>query len=306
MNTAPHTPEQKDTPKKAAFLVMLGASLWGLIGIFTKGLSALGFTSIQSVALRVSCAALLMVLYLLMTDRSLLRVRFRDLYLFVGTGVVSLLAFSWCYFSAIELTGLSVAVVLLYTSPIFIMLFSAVLFKERLTKAKLLALALTMAGCVLVTGLGGAGEQLSPLGVLLGVASGLAYGLYSIFSRYALRKYHSSTVTCYTFLFAAAGALPLSGIFERAALVFTPAALGNTLGIGLLCCVLPYLLYTRGLASLETGKAAVLATLEPVVGTLLGVLVFHESMTVLKALGMALIFGAILILNKKNKEMDEA
>ena len=294
-----NTPEKKDSPKKASLLVMSGASLWGLIGIFAKRFTAIGLTAIEAVALRVTSAALLMGLLLLIRNRSLLRIRLRDIPLFFGTGIVSLLTFNWCYFKAMELTSLSVAVVLLYTSPIFIMLFSALLFQEKLTGRKLLALALTMGGCILVTGLAGAGESLSIPGLLFGLASGLTYGLYSIFGRYALKKYASPTVTFYTFLFAALGALPLSGLYQVPELVFRPDTLLNTLGIGIFCCILPYLLYTRGLASLETGKAAVLATLEPVVATLLGVLVYHESITLMKLLGMAAIFGAILLLNQK-------
>lgn len=58
--------------------------------------------------------------------------------------------------------------VLLYTSPIFIMVISAIVFKEKITRNKLLALAMVFVGCVLVAGLLGGGYALTPTILLLG------------------------------------------------------------------------------------------------------------------------------------------
>ena len=79
------------------------------------------------------------------------------------------------------------------------------------------------------------------------------------------------------------------------------AILGG-LGIGVLCCILPYLLYTEGLRYTEAGKAAILATVEPFVAALLGICLFHESVTFYKLLGMGAIFLAILLLNRTTNE----
>ena len=125
---------------------MIGASLWGGIGVFFNMLSDVGFTQMQVVAIRVTAAAVALTLYLLATDRAKLRVKLRDCWCFVGTGIVSLVFFNWCYFTAIQMTSLAVAAVLLYTSPIFVMLFSAVLFHEALTPRKLVALVVTFIG----------------------------------------------------------------------------------------------------------------------------------------------------------------
>lgn len=70
----------------------------------------------------------------------------------------------------------------------------------------------------------------------------------------------------------------------------------------MLCCILPYLLYTEGLRYTEAGKAAILATVEPFVAALLGICLFHESVTFYKLLGMGAIFLAILLLNRTTNE----
>ena len=100
--------------------------------------------------------------------------------------------------------SLSAAAILLYTSPIWVTLLSALLFYEKLTAAKLAALCMAFGGCVLVSGLGGGGLTLR--GLLLGLGAGLGYGLYSILGSIALRRYSAFTVTALTFLIAALGA----------------------------------------------------------------------------------------------------
>lgn len=106
--------------------------------------------------------------------------------------------------------SLSVMAVLLYTSPAFIVLLSVLLFRETLTRQKLLALVLTFAGCCLVSGLG-SGSAVSMKGLLLGLGSGFFYALYSIFSHYAIeRGYGSWTITFYTFLFCLLASAPLA------------------------------------------------------------------------------------------------
>lgn len=281
-------------------MIIAAAALWGGIGVFFKMLSAAGFTQMQVVAIRVTTAAIALTLYILVKDRSLLKVRLRDCWCFVGTGIISLVFFNWCYFTAIELTSLAVAAVLLYTSPIFVMLFSALLFHETINGRKLVALAMTFLGCICVAGVLGGGEQtFSPMGILVGVGSGVGYALYSIFGRFALEKgYHSVTISEYTFLFAALGSLPISRIWESAPLLAQPQTLVGALGIGVLCCVFPFILYTQGLSGVETGKAAIMATVEPAVAAVLSFLLYQESLLGVKGVGILLIFASVLLLNR--------
>ena len=284
---------------KACLCILLAGTLWGMIGIFFNLLSGLGFTQMQVVAIRAVTAALVLGVYILVRDPALLRVRLRDCWCFVGTGIISLVFFNWCYFTAMETTSLAVAAVLLYTAPVFVMLFSAVLFREPIGRRKVLALVMTFAGCLLVAGMPGGGS-VSPRGFLTGLGAGAGYALYSIFSRFALEKgYSSATISLYTFLFAGAAALPLSRLWEAGALLVRPEAAAGALGIGVLCCVFPYLLYTRGLAGVETGQAAIMATVEPAVAALVSFALYGESLLGAKGAGILLIFAAVAVLNRK-------
>ena len=286
--------------RKAYLFILLAASLWGCIGLFLKLLTAAGLTSMQSVAVRCSTAAALYFLWLLLTDRAALVIRPRDCIYFVGTGIFSLVFFNWCYFNTIQRSSMSVAAVLLYTAPVFVMLMSAVVFQETITPRKLLALALTFFGCILVTGLLPLGSTaISLQTILYGLGSGFGYALYTIFGKFALAKYSSATVSFYTFLFAALGSFPLSGLLQTPQVLMDWRVTVGGFGIGIFCCILPYLFYTEGLRYAEAGKAAILATAEPFVASILGVLLFREILTPFKLLGMASILFAIVLLNRK-------
>ena len=139
---------------KYTLSVIAAGVLWGIISIFIKGMNAGNFTPLQILQLRTIIASAAMALYLFITDKKLLYFKLKDIWMFIGTGVISLTFFSLCYFQTIIESGASVAVILLYTSPIFVILLSLALFRERITAVKLTALVMTFVGCILVSGLG--------------------------------------------------------------------------------------------------------------------------------------------------------
>ena len=282
-------------------LILLAGCFWGSMGIFVRRLGTFGFSSVQIVCMRVTLAALFFSVLLLAKDRRGFRIALRDLPLFLGLGFGSILFFTVCYFTAITMMPLSTAAILLYTSPIWIMLMSVLFFREKLNAVKLVALGLAFAGCVLVSGISGEGITLA--GLLVGLGSGIGYGLYSILGTVALRKYSPYTVTAYTFLFAAAGSWAVCGPRD---MVSKFAAAPDLLSLLLFCCltalvtaVIPFLAYTLGLRSVEASRAGILATVEPLVATIIGILVFSEPLTWLSGLGILLILSAVILLNRK-------
>lgn len=277
--------------------VFAAGSLWGIISLFLKPMLNLGFSQIQTVTLRCLVAAAVLGVYMLVKDKSLFRFKLRDIWCFLGTGLVSLMFFSICYFYSMTYNGVCVAVILLYTSPVFVMLLSLPLFKEKITYKKLIAVVLTVAGCVFVSGAAG-GQSIGFVGIVLGICSGLGYALYSIFSRYALqRNYNSLTISFYTFLFCGLGCLPFASPVSMA-LSLSPKAVLYSLGLGVVCCVMPYILYTKGLEYVDNTRASVIVAVEPVVASLIGVFVYNESVTAVKLLGVALVLSAVVICSK--------
>lgn len=279
------------------FLVALAGILWGMIGLFTSPLAEKGIDSISIIAVRSTLTAIMLATILLIVDKSLFKIKFRDLWRFAGMGIVSFTFFNICYLKSMELNNsLGTACILMYTAPIFIMLLSALLFKEKITPIKFVCLILAILGCALISG----GGSVTLFGFVFGLGSGLGYGLYSIFSIYALKKYSFWTATFYAFCFSALSLIPFC---DWGTVVSATVTNGSTallfLGLSFIITVLPYIIYTCGLKKVPPSEASVIACVEPVVATLVGVLIYGQTLGILGALGMTLVLVAVMILSYK-------
>ena len=204
---------------------------------------------------------------------------------------------------SLEYVTMSVAAVLLYTAPIFVMLMSVVLFKEKLNLTKILSLALAFGGCIFTSGILG-GIKGEFIGILMALGSGFFYALYSIFSRYAInRGYSSWTIVFYTFLFSSIGCSFISD-WGNIAQVFasSPSVSLLYLGLGVITGFLPYIFYSMGLERLESSRASIIASFEPVGATILGFVFFKEVPDIFCIIGIVLVLSSIVILSiKKDK-----
>lgn len=277
--------------------ILLAGICWGLIGLFSRNLLNAGMPPQGIVLIRNTGGLVLLVLALLAADRKAFRISLRQLPWCAGTGLVSVLLFTLCYFSCQQYCSLATAAILLYTAPAFVVVMSALLWREPITQRKLLALGLAFLGRTFVSGVWSGGLSVSPTGFLLGLGSAFFYALYSIFGRYALRGSSPMTVVLYTFVFAGVGAL-LTGDVQAVstALAADGRLLALSIGLAVFSTALPYVLYTWGLAQVESGKASILASVEPVAAALVGILAFGEPMTAGVALGLVCILGCVAIL----------
>lgn len=284
-------------------LIIIAGLFWGSMGIFVRHLNDLGFTSIQVACLRLTMAGILFAVILLIKDPKGFKISLKDIPLFLALGLVSILFFTCCYFTAIRLMTMSTAAILLYTSPIWVMVLAIIFLKEKITLQKIIALVLAFAGCVLVSGFGG---KVTVFGVLVGLGSGLGYGLYSIFGTFALKKYSTFTVTCYTFLIAGFGSIfvanPSDLVNKISSAENKLSLFGFVLLTSVVTAVIPFLLYTLGLNRTTAGKAAVLATVEPAAATLFGFFVMGETVGPVAIAGILLVFAAIVVLSLRKKE----
>ena len=287
---------KKTAPWAAYACILAAAALWGIIGIWNRQLMALGLSPTGIVAVRNFGGMALLSTIFAVRDRSVFRVKREHLKYFFGTGIISVVLFTVCYFSCQKLCSLAVASILLYTAPSFVVVMSAVLWKEPVTKKKLAALVLTLVGCALVCGIFAGDLTVTASGVLLGLGSGFFYALYSIFGRYALAHYGSMTVTVWTFLFAGPASLLLVKPAEMTAVLAQPKAWLLAAALVAFSTVLPYILYTAGLAKVEAGKASIMASLEPVVAALTGVVLFSEPMSIQTLLGILCVLAGVYIL----------
>lgn len=284
--------------KNVVYIIIAGC-LWGIIAIFINELNKIGFSSMQCVAIRVFLSAVILLTYLYIKKRAFLYIKLKDIKYFIGTGILSIVFFNFCYFECIKIIGgAAIPALLLYTAPIFVMIFSCLFFKEKMTISKIISLIIAFLGLCFVTGCFNKSDSISLVAILLGLGSGLGYALYSIFGKFLVNKYDVLTITTYTFIIATLGVIPISNIWTVFYLFVNLKSILLSLGLAIFCTILPFLFYTKGLNGVEAGKAAILATIEPFMATLIGVLVYNETLSFFKILGLILIFLSIEYLNK--------
>ena len=270
---------------------LLAAGLWGLLGPISKLCLAEGTDPLEVAFWRVFIGGLCFAAHGLF--RRELAVRPAHGVTFCLFGVVGVSLFFGSYQVAVRESGAALAVVLLYTAPAWVAVFSRVLFGEALTGRKLAALAVAMGGTTLVCLSGGSlGGAPSWLGIGCGLAAGFFYSTHYPFYNWWQDRY--STATLYTYMLLA-GALALMP-FVSFAPHNTPLTRAGFVFLGVFCTYGAYLAYGAGLRRISPVRAAVVSNLEPVVGTLLAWAWWHESFSPLGWTGGVLVLAAVFIL----------
>ena len=280
--------------------VILGAICWGFIGVFNRLLAAAGADMNNRVFVRNFFSFVLLTLVFAVFRRDVFRVKLRHLPIFMGSGLLSILTLSWVYFNCQMACSLAVAATLLYLAPSMVVLMAAALWRAPVTRRKIAALLLALLGCALVSGLAGGGLTASWKGLAFGVASAFCYATYTVFAHYSLAHYGSYTMIYWTFFFAGIGSLAFLDWPALAPVLASPAGIGSAAGLVLVATVLPYLFYTKGLEGVEGGRAAIIASIEPVAAALLGIAIFHEKLNVWILLGIVCVLGGVAILAKED------
>ena len=286
--------------------VMSGV-LWGSAGIFVRTLSAFGFDNFTIITSRFLLAAVILFVGIMAVDRSMLKVRPKDIWIFAMSGIFGMLGLNLCYNQAINQISLSLAAVLLSMSPIFVMILAAVILREKVTMRKIACSALAIAGCVLVSGIleSSSGIKVSAYGALAGIAAALFYAIYSIFSKVAMKQsYNVFTITFYSLIAGVILMLPFTDwriIGEFVAV--SPVKDSVFLVLNALCTsVLPYVLFTFALSYIDAGRVSILAAGgEPSAAMIFGLIFYDEVPSVLSLCGIAVTILALWLLCKPPK-----
>ncbi len=293
--------------KFAVLLPILSGVMWGATGTFVRNLTDYGMDTYTVIGVRAVPGALILTTGIFIYDRSLLKIRFRDFWIFAVAALTGTLGLNLCYNFSIGSLTLSLAAVLLGMAPVFVLIFAAVIFHERITLRKAGCMIAAIAGCVLVSGVleEAAGMNCSVRGILTGVLSALCYAVYSIMSKLALnRGYRALTVTCYSLLIN--GICILFGMdwgVTREFVAESPVSRLLYIALYSVCIsVLPYVLYTMSFSFMDAGKVSILASGEPVAAMIFGIIFFSEIPTPLMAAGMLTAVSAIVILGLPDKD----
>ncbi len=278
-------------------MVMAAGILWGCMGLFVRLLNGYGLYSIQLSSIRFIFGTTALCLFALIYDRSLFRIKLKDLWLFILAGVLGITCTSIFYFTTISGEGMGVAAVLMYLAPAIVTVLSRIFFGERFTTARVTACVLAVVGCALVSGVFSiSGISLKYL--FTGIMSAVCYGSYSIISKLILQRgYRPFTVTIWAFIASTAASLPFTDFPQILSVMSAhPVTILYGAALAVPICTAAYVLFTCGLKFIAPGKASVLASVEPVTAAVIGAAVFREHMDAMNILGVALVISSIAVM----------
>lgn len=294
------------------FLVLLGALLWGSVGVFSRALGQMGLTAMEIAALRMLIASVFLVPILFAMGMGkrfeegagsnslrFFRISRRGLFWSALVGFFGLALASATYYAAIEHIGMSTSSVLMCTSPMFGVVLGRLLYGEGITSQKIISLVFNVMGCAFAV-TGGVFEigSISPIGVGMGICSGLMGCLLTMFSKAATRYAHPLTVVFYGFTAGAVILFCFANPFTAVARGVPSEFYWVAAAFGLLPTVLAYLFYMTGLSKgLEASKVPVIASFETVTAVVLGVVLFKEPFGMGKLIGVCLVLVSIGIMS---------
>lgn len=219
-----------------------------------------------------------------------LRLHLRDIPMVTAFALTGITIFYGTYQMAIRGGGAALASVLLYTAPAWVTLIARIVFRESLTRSKMIALALTLIGVICVAG-GGGSIQITGSALFFGLAAGFSYSLYYIFGKYFAARYTSPNLFFYLLPIGAVTLLPWVEFTAK-----SPTAWSALVCIAALSTYGAYYCYYIGVKHLEASRAAIAATLEPVVAAVVAFFWWGESFGIAGYMGSALILAAVMIM----------
>lgn len=283
-------------------MVFAAGSLWGTIGFFVKLLSSLGADTSLIAFMRLFAAFIILIPIMLLNGGfNMFRINRSLLKQCLLLGILSQALFNYCYNISIRNVGVATSSILLYTSLVFVCIMSRTLFKEKIGLFKLLAMIINITGCFLmVTGGNLENLKVSSVGIIFGLAAAFLYSLVTIIGKIATNNVHPLTIVFYSFLFGWVTLGLITAPQKTISSVWGAKFWLISLGYGLIPTVASYLLYMGGLKKkIEISKAPIIASVETVVATLIGVIAFDERLGFINVLGIIILLSSIFIMNIK-------
>lgn len=278
-------------------LVLSAAVLWSTSGLFIRWtVAGSGFSALSLAFSRDLATALCLLSGLALFRPAWLRVERQHLPWLVALGAVGIGTFHVLWNLSMLHLGYPVATVMLCSSPAFVSVMARIVWREPLTRTKILALLLALSGCVLVAGKEElVGVDWTAGGLTLGLGTALAYGGFSLFGRQVARRYSPWTVLTYGFGFGALVLLPFQFFIGFP----WPVPVQNWIwfgGLVLPATIIPFALYVTGLRRLPVSVASILVTSEVVFGALVGYLFFGEQLEGWQIAGAGLVIAGVILI----------
>ncbi len=262
--------------------IITAAVLWGTAGTLVRMISDM--TALNIIFFRVTLA-FIFLLFLFSISGNLNKLRLKDkkiyLLLFSLLQITTMLTF----FISIMEASVAIAVLLLYTAPLYVTAFSPLLLKERSTGKGWMALGLSITGVILIIDPLKLDISLKLTGIIAGMLSGVSYGFQIMISKHISKSYSGYSQAFWSFMIAMLLLLP----FAAVPLDIVSGNIVYLILLAIFPTILAISLYFNGLNKVRAASASILGLIEPVSAVIFSLLILHESISIPVMLGGALI-----------------
>ncbi len=290
-----------------AVMVIAAAALWGFIGVFVRILSEAGLDTMQINGARSIVCTVLLFIALTVYDRSILNIRLKDVWLFVFPALMKVIM-DICYIEAQLELSLSLAAVLICTDCYFTLIVSYFLFRKDVTLPKILAAIIGFTGCAVLVGLFTEDiGKINMIGVLIGLAAGLAGTFYAIGLKVTMNKgYGSITTLFYVFLLSTLMMLPIMDLPGTVTILSDDTRyVWFLIVIVLFFTMTPYCLYSRGLKDLDPSTVNILLFVDIAASAVAGLLFYNETLDLVDIIGFAMILLSLILVGRGSKKGED-
>lgn len=281
----------------AVALILVGCFLWACIGISSRALNDAGFSPFQVSATKSSIAALGTALILIFTDRKIFLVKRKDIWLIALLGLSKFVQDYLIFYGQAHIT-LSLTAMLQLTSPYYVLVFSVLIFRERITLPKVVCMVIAAVGCVLATGVLNGGNNNDIFGVLAAVVAGLAGGVFAMASKGTLNRGYSP-MTALFYMFAVGAVISLffcDPVFMVRTAFNDLSVLGYALLMGIVFTLIGHLLNLSAMKHMPITHVVVIGLSELIFTVIVGIAAFSEIPDGFNIVGMVLIVLSIVIM----------
>ena len=207
------------------------------------------------------------------------------------------------YFVAIERLPVAVALVLQYTAPALVVIWTALRLRAKPSNDVAFAVLLALVGVALVSGLLGAEvASADALGIVMALASAVLFATYTLIGESVISVYGALGAMFRAFSIAGAGWIIWQVFNGWPAELFDPANLPRVFLVGVMATLAPFFLYLWGVERVRAERAAIAATLEPVLGALVAWQFLNQSLEVVQIIGGALVIVAVILIQTGRKD----
>ena len=286
--------------------ILLAGIFWSTLGFLVSKISSHNFGSEEIGFFRMVGGFIIITIYGKLTMPTMFKITKKGILYVLGIAVFCQFIFNIAYMNSICMVGASMAAVLLYVSPLFVAIFSRILYKEKINKIKIISLAFCVIGAFLaVTGGSIEIKKLNLLGIFAGIMAAITYAMLPMFNKKALKEMDNITMSCYAFLIAAILMCFRINPVQTISKIDNIGVFICIVAIGIIPSAMAYIVYSMGIAkNVELSIAGVVASVELVFSVIIGWTLLGEDFSIIKLVGLLFMIVSTFIAVKAIEPID--